>query len=360
MGSRQLFFTPEGEYWPTLKSLSRRQRSVLSLLNCGLLQAGVAERLHVSRPYVNQIVRHLESLGLVMRRKPSFFYDLSPEAKSLLAGSSSLDDYTPARLHNFKKKFRILSVVQEPSLDARAQYLKSWKMRGSPRHKFWYSGSGIPSVTVDYHIRTLVIYIDRGQNILARTVEEAEALGWLAIQKARDRWVHDQRAFGREFVVDEVGTVIGKPHAGFLMKDSDMMIRQVLEERDGAVGYADYWVDKSPEKELGVGWCEAETAELDNMTRLGRGIQFIEHIDENVSAAVDKVITPAVPAALAEMNGKMGGLGEGIMQVQAMLQGSITTAQQNDNILKFLSKIMEEMQQIRLENAELRKKLLPQ
>jgi len=360
MGSRQLFFTPEGEYWPTLKSLSRRQRSVLSLLNCGLLQAGVAERLHVSRAYVNQIVRHLESLGLVMRRKPSFFYDLSPEAKSLLAGSSSLDEYTPARMHNFKKKFRILSVVQEPSLDARAQYLKSWKMRGSPRHKFWYSGSGIPSVTVDYHIRTLVIYIDRGQNILARTVEEAEALGWLAIQKARDRWVCDQEAFGRDYVVEEVGTVIGKPHAGFLMKDSDPVIRQVLEERDGAVGYADYWVDKSPEKEMGAGWCEAETAEKGNMTRLGRGIQFIEHIDENVSAAVDKAITPAVPAALEEMNGKLGGLGDGLQQVQAMLQGSITTAQQNDNILKFLSKIMDEMQQIRLENADLKRRMAGQ
>jgi hypothetical protein len=111
---------------------------------------------------------------------------------------------------------------------------------------------------------------------------------------------------------------------------------------------------------MGAGWCEAETAEKGNMTRLGRGIQFIEHIDENVSAAVDKAITPAVPAALEEMNGKLGGLGDGLQQVQAMLQGSITTAQQNDNILKFLSKIMDEMQQIRLENADLKRRMAGQ
>ena len=40
-----------------------------------------------------------------------------------------------------------------------------------------------------------------------------------------------------------------------------------------------------------------------------------------------------------------------------MLQGSITTAQQNDNILKFLSKIMDEMQSIRLENQQLKAKV---
>lgn len=341
MKDRQVCFTPEGEYRPRLKPLLKNQRSVLSLLNAGLLQAGVAQRLRVSRPYVNQITKSLESLGLITRRKPTYFYDLSPEAKSLLAGTQALDEFTPARLHNFKKKYRILSVTKEPSIDRRAHYQASWKMRGPLRHKFWYSGdAGIPSVTVDYHIRSLVIYIDKGQHILARSVEEAAALGWLAIQKARDAWIKDQHSFNVDYSVEDIGSVIAKVHAGFVMMDKDPVIKEVL-DNGGNVGYADYWVDKSVEKELGPGHCEAETAEPENMTRLGRGIQMIETIE---------------PEAFKEI-AKVGGLSDSIIRVEAMLQGSITTAMQNDNILKFLSKIMDEMQAIRLENAELKKQI---
>jgi DNA-binding MarR family transcriptional regulator len=341
LAGRQLFFNENGDFQPRLKPLTKNQRSVLSLLGAGLLQAGVAQRLNVSRPYVNQIARGLESLGLVKRRGKTWFYDLSPEAKSLLSGAQALDQFTPARLHNFKRKFRILSVNQSPSLDRRAHYTGSWKMRGPLRHKFWYSGSaGIPSVTVDYHIKTLVIYIDKGQQILARSVEEAAELGWLAVQKARDAWVRDQHAFGIDFAVEEVGTVIAKVHAGFVMMEKDPVIAEVV-DNGGNVGYADYWIDKSPEKELGAGHCEAKTAQLENMTRLGRGIQVIETIQ---------------PEAFKDLE-KIGVVSDSLLRVEAMLQGSITTAMQNDNILKYLSKLMDEMQQIRLENAELKKRM---
>ena len=340
MAGRQLFFNENGDFQPRLKPLTKNQRSVLSLLGAGLLQAGVAQRLNVSRPYVNQLVRGLESLGLVKRRGKTWFYDLSPEAKSLLSGAQALDQFTPARLHNFKKKYRILS-GESICLDRRTHYTGSWKMRGPLRHKFWYSGAaGVPSVTVDYHIRTLVIYIDKGQQILARSVEEAAELGWLAVQRARDAWVRDQHSFGIDFTVEEVGTVIAKVHAGFVMMERDPVIAEVV-DNGGKVGYADYWIDKSPEKELGAGHCEAETAQPENMTRLGRGIQVIETIQ---------------PEAFKDL-GKIGVVSDSLLRVEAMLQGSITTAMQNDNILKYLSKLMDEMQQIRLENAELKKRM---
>jgi hypothetical protein len=338
---RQLFFTESGEFHPRLKPLSKNQRSVLSLLNAGLLQAGVARRLNVSRPYVNQIVRGLESLGLIQRRGKTFFYDLSAEAKSLLSGTQSLDEFTPARLHNFKKKFRILSALQSPCLDSRAHYTDSWKMRGPLRHKFWYSGgSGIPSVTVDYHIRTLVIYIDKGQQILARSVEEATEMGWLAVQKARDAWVRDQRAFGIDFMVEEIGIPIVKVHAGFVMMEKDPVIKEVV-ENGGDVGYADYWIDKSPEKELGSGHCEAETSQPENMTRLGRGIQVIETIQ---------------PEAFKDL-GKIGVVSDSLIRVEAMLQGGITISAQYEQMVNFMTKALDEMAAIRLENAELKKRL---
>jgi predicted transcriptional regulator len=319
--SHQLYFTEGGDFRLRLKPLTKNQRSVLSLLNSGLLQASVAQRLNVSRPYINQITKNLESLGLIKKRKSTHFYDLSSEGKSLLSGRSTADEFTPARLHNFKKKYRIVSSTGEPYThkevrdsktmtvsqvpDKRVHYNSSWKMRGPVRHKFWYPGNaGTPSVTVDFHIRTLVIYVDKHQNILARTVEEATALGWLAVQKARDAWVRDQHLFNVEFTVDEIGTPIGKPHAGFLMKQADPVIKEVMES-DGDVGYADYWVDKSPENEVGKGFCEAETAQPENMTRLGRGIQTIEAIQPEMFAELEKIgpLTSEVHSVLAHIQG---------------------------------------------------------
>lgn len=325
MKDRQVCFTPDGEYRPRLKPLLKNQRSVLSLLNAGLIQAGIADRLRVSRAYVNQITKSLESLGLITRRKPTYFYDLSPEAKSLLSGTQALDEFTPARLHNFKKKYRILSVTKEPSLDRRAHYQASWKMRGPMRHKYWYSGdAGIPSVTIDYHIRSLVIYIDKGQHILARSVEEAAALGWLAIQKARDAWIKDQHLFSVDYAVEDIGTVIAKVHAGFVMMDNDPVIKEVL-DNGGKVGYADYWVDHSNEKEMGPGHCEAETAEPENMTRLGRGIQMIE------------TIQPEMFADLA----KLGPLSSEVHSVLAHIQSGQPVQNQVNQLIMMFGKVLE-------------------
>lgn len=344
MVARQLFFGEDGSFSSPLrkKPLSKNQRSVLSLLNAGLLQAGVAVRLNVSRPYVNQIVKRLESLGLVKRRGKTFFYDLSNEALGLLSGARSFDEFTPARLHNFKKKFRILSGPSVPCLDERVHYQDSWKMRGPLRHKFWYSGeAGTPSVTVDFHIKTLVIYVDSGQQILARSVEEAQELGWLAIQKARDAWIKDQRFFGVDYQVEEIGTVIAKVHAGFVMMDRDPLVREVLEENGGKVGHADYWVDKSVEKEMGPGYCEAETAEPEHMTRLGRGIQTIEAIQ---------------PEAFKDLE-KIGSMSESVLRVEAALQGGLSMSKQHELMVGFMTKALDEMAAIRAENAELKRRL---
>jgi biotin operon repressor len=331
MKDRQIFFTPEGEYRPHLKPLSKNQKSILSLLNAGLLQAGVADRLRVSRPYVNQIVKSLESLGLISRRKPTYFYDLSPEAKSLLGGTRALNEFTPARLHNFKRKYKITSITKEPSLDPRAHYQDSWKMRGPMRHKFWYSGAaGIPSVTVDYHIKSLVVYIDKHQNILARSVEEAEALGWLAIQKARDAWIKDQHNFGVDYSVEDIGVQVSKIHAGFALMEGEPLLQEVI-ENGGKVGYADYWVDNSDGP-------EAETAEPENMTRLGRGIQILE------------TIQPEMFAELA----KLGPLSSEVHSVLAHVQSGMSVQNQINQLTMMLAKFLENQNTI-LDALNLRK-----
>ena len=331
-----------------MKPLTANEKSVLRLFDKGFIQAGIftlkviknQKGKPVSKPYINLITKKLESINLIYRNRPLFTYSLSAEAKSLLAGTVSANEYTPARVHNFKRKFKILSSTGTPSIDKRTNFEKSWNMRGGARHKFWFAGdAGIPSVTVDWHIKTLVVYIDKGQTLLAKSIKEAEGLGWAAIRKAKEKWSLLQHSFGIDFVVEEIGEPIGKLHAGFVMQDKDPVIKEVL-ENDGKVGYADYWVDKSVEKECGPGYVEAETAQQGNMTRLGKGIQIIESIQ---------------PEAFKDLN-KLSGIDNTVSRVEAMLQGSITTAQQNENILKFLSKIMDEMAEIRKENRELKQK----
>lgn len=300
------------------------------MLGAGLTQAGIADRVKKSRPFINQVTKNLESLELIQRRKPTYFYDLSNEAKELLSGTSKLDEYTPARVHNFKRKYKIISRTGEPTRDKRAHFEKSWNMRGGERSKFWYSGdAGVPSVTIDYHFKRLVIYIDKGQTILARDVKEAEALGWAAIRKARDRFVQEQHGFGIDFVVEEIGQPIGKLHAGFVMQDKDPVIKEVL-ENDGKVGYADYWVDKSVEKEVGPGYCEAETAQQENMTRLGRGIQFIETVQ---------------PEMFKELE-KLGPLTSEVHTVVAHLQSGQAVRNEVNQLIMMFGKVLEQQSQI--------------
>ena len=316
------------------------------MLGAGLTQAGIADRVKKSRPFINQVTKNLESLGLIQRRIPPYFYDLSNEAKELLSGAARLDEYTPARVHNFKRKYKIISKTGEPYThkevrdketfklisvpDPRSHFEKSWDMRGGERSKFWYSeDAGVPSVTIDYHFKTLVIYIDKGQTTLARDVKEAEALGWAAIRKARDQFVREQHGFGVDFVVEEIGQPIGKLHAGFAMQDKDPVIKEVL-ENDGKVGYADYWVDKSVEKEVGPGYCEAETAQQENMTRLGRGIQFIETVQ---------------PEMFKELE-KLGPLTSEVHTVVAHLQSGQAVRNEVNQLIMMFGKVLEQQSQI--------------
>ena len=155
--TRQLYFTEDGDFRLRLKPLTKNQRSVLSLLNSGLLQAGVAQRLNVSRPYINQITKNLESLGLIKKRKSTHFYDLSLRASLFYSGGvrrmnsprpgcTTLKRSTGSYLstgepvaHKEVRDSKTMTVSQVP--DKRVHYNSSWKMRGPVRHKFWYPGN---------------------------------------------------------------------------------------------------------------------------------------------------------------------------------------------------------------------------
>ena len=326
-----------------VRGLTEPQRKVVSLINCGLCQAEIARKLQVSRSYVNQVIKRLESLGLVQRidthktkpgkRAYTLFYELSPELKQRIKGERVAEPFTSCRVHNQRMKIAWSSTTPV-STDKRTAYSKSWTMRGGARHKYWFVGkAGLPSVTLDVHPKTIVAYCDKKQFIVAETPAEAMDIGWRAIYQAIDKFVELQGRFGVKVEMAHTGETIGKPHGGFVGSESPVMAEGVTTPH--------WWIDRSQESELGPGHPELETDIPESMTRLDGLIKMSE----------------ALPTAMKEITDKLNPMSTSLLQVMAMMQGGITISQQYEQMVNFMTKALDEMAAIRKENAELKARI---
>jgi hypothetical protein len=193
-------------------------------------------------------------------------------------------------------------------------------MRGGARHKYWYPGkAGMPSVTIDVHPRTLVIYCDRKQFIPARTPAEALDLGWRSIYQALDTFIEKQSRFAVQIETSHTGIKIGKPHGGFVGSDSPVMAEGVTRPH--------WWVDRSQESEFGPGHPELETDLPEGMTRLDGLIKLSE----------------TMPTALSDIAKSLDPLHQEINALSAHIAGGNTIQyqinQQNTLILKLIEHI---------------------
>ena len=338
------------------KPLTDNQRKVLFLLEKGLTQTYIAARLHVSRPRINQIVKGLESLGLIKRiqnnpkrdgvRDYSYFYELTERAKQILKGDLALEELTPWRVHNHRMKFHIIHQSDMPCHDKRCGFEKSWKMRGAVWHKFWWHNDlNYPSVSVTVMPKTLMFYTDKGQRLNAKTKEKAEELGWIAIRKAMEWFVSQQASFGVSFTIEPAGQKVGKLHLGMAFHESGPI--------DGTTSIPGTWVDKSVERELGPGWKEFECWEN-------------HPISSPLEAGV--IAAAKIPDALAAFNEKLNPLGQSILNMEAMLQGGIPLDLQYKQMVNFMTNAMDRINKVEgylqeriialeKENAELKRRL---
>jgi hypothetical protein len=134
---------------------------------------------------------------------------------------------------------------------------------------------------------------------------------------------------------EHVGTVIGKVHGGFVASDSPAM--------EEGVRTKNWWIDRSQEAELGPGHPELETDLPGGMTRLDNLIKVSEQVDlTSLPEMFQNIVNP---------------IAANVLQVQAMMQGSITNQQMLENVTKLISSVLVEMQSIRQENAELKQRL---
>jgi DNA-binding MarR family transcriptional regulator len=343
---RQLFFDNYGTI-PRFKPLSDLEKRILICFKDGLTQTRIAELVHRSRPRINQLTKKMESIGLIRRinlqndngkRDYNYFYELTPLALELLKGDKRLEQLTPVRIHNFRRKFAIIQKTREPETDKRTGYQKSWKMRGAIWHMYWFPGKGImPSVSLVITPRTVIGYVDSHQTIAARDAGEAEAIGWQAIFQAQKSFVESQASFGTFIIMEEIGQQVGELHGAFPMsKDNPDM--QEVRAKGGKVGHSDWFTDESEGPEL-------ETKKKPNWTRMEGLIKTAE----------------ALPDTLKQFNEQLNPMAASVSQIQAMMLGSITAIQKEDNLMKYLSSIMnrmesmeKRMEQLIEENARLK------
>lgn len=321
-----------------IRGLTPNERRVVNLIGLGFFPADVARKMKVSPPYINTLLKKLLSKGLIQRTAPTpradgrreyhHHYQISPQVKEMVKGESAL---TACRVHNIRKKFTIISQSGTPSVDKRASFTKSWKMRGWTGYKYWFPGkAGQPSCTIDVNPKTLVIYIDKGQEIPARSPEEAKEIAWTAIYRARDMFVGIQERFGIRFEISHAGEDIAKPHGGFAIGE------KTAEEGVSTPGW---WIDRSDTKEMS--YAEAETDIPEGMSRLDRTIKLSEKIET----------LEALPEAMREINLKLDPMNDRMAQLVSQLQGGRPIEAMFQNALDMMLRMMEKMDKM---DAELK------
>lgn len=264
--------------------------------------------MHVSRSFVSQTVRMLEKVNLISKQFPgnyNSFYQLSPELKTRYPIEEE-PEFIHTRVHNIRRKYRILNQTRPVSLDKRLGFLKEWEMRGGKRYKFWYSGAaGSPRIQIDVQPGSLIVYPDAKQDFLAETELEAEDMANIACHNAALRFVREQAKFGVHLEIDEIGKQIVPIHYGFPMPEGHPLMA-------GGIKSEDEWTDGSP----GDGTTEYETTNRGKATALSEAIDKVKRVD----SIVKESIRDAMPEAMREFEQAFAPLKNEIGAVMAYVQ----------------------------------------
>lgn len=323
----------------TVTSLTANQKRVVSLLGEGCTQGIIAKRMHVSRSFVSQTVKMLESNNLIKKQSPgtyNSFYDLSTELKTRFKGEEK-PRFTHCEPHHIRRKYRILYRSNDLSLDKRAGFVKSWKMRGWQGFKFWFPGkAGEPNITIDINPKSMIVYPDARQKVLAASVEEAENVMNIACHNVVQRFVQVQAKFGVHMEYDEIGQQITQTHYAFPMsKDSPYAASGTTQPATT--------VDGSPADHGDPDHVEWETTDKVKATALDRAIDKVMGVDSLVKDSIRE----AMPEAMREFEQQFGPLTSEIKSVMAYVQSGQTAQQQLQQLTFLVAKQLEEINRLK-------------
>lgn len=260
-------------------TLNHTQQRILKLLGTGdHTQSQIAERLKVSRQYVNSFVQKLLSKHLIRRsvRTPSnynAYYELIPHLAKQIDDEIPNVHYSECRVHNIRLKYTIVSQSREVSSDKRTGYFLSWQMRGGIRHKFIIPArcAGLPDITIDVHPNTIVAYPNAEQAVYAESIDEAEKTIIQAVHEAVHEFLNRQNLFGCKISIENpaiAGKLISKIHyAQKLLKDSPFARTQTC--------LPDFWIDNSLDNHGESEYAEFETDNKAAASALDRSVSWL-------------------------------------------------------------------------------------
>lgn len=341
-----------------VRKLTQKQLDIIEFIRRDYYQAYIADRLKISRAYVNQTVNSLLKFGLIKQKtcsplqKKSLTYEPTKRLDIYLSQSELMpSQYTLCIPHHIKFKYPLLEMTGELNRDGwkfsknRSVFIRSWKPKGNERLLFNVN-LGDNTISIQYQGKSLIASRVEHTKVVAQSITEATQIIASEIGKGVEIFLREQKSSGCQIKVGQPKQ-IDRTHYAFESELAKEMVKNGQQSQLEGV-----YVDNSPEGQGKEKVGDIEMRDPIKANSVDQGLRNAMNIDK----IVRKEIGQALPAAMKEFNKSLEPMNENISQVMAMLQGSITVAQQNDNILKFFSKIMNEMQDMRSEYADMKRK----
>jgi len=353
-----------------IQSLTTNQINICKFLEEGYYQAFIAKRLKISRGYVNQTVKKLESLQLISPKKFTYHDTKTKRTKSVAIGDPFhgrattyvvsdklkllISKYNPHKdgtyvlcsPHHKKLKYDIIDLKPDWNLNgwregrAKSIYIRSWKPRGPTRH-LWHVNTANGVIGIEAHPRSIVAYRVDKKHIIATTFEESEDLLTAYIQDGVQIWLDEQQKSG---VVALLGSVRGitKPHYAF----ESEIAKEVIKSK-GILTTEGLFVDNSPESRGDTKHSEIETTNPTVASLVDKGLRNAINIESIVEKKIDSAINNSIPALTQTIFSKVESLHDEISIISTQLEKNNELQSQFTTLIEVLKHTIDELSHIR-------------
>lgn len=381
-------FTPSFEEVAAIqvvKNLTPNQVNIVRFLERGYYQSYIADRLHLSRQYVNKTVAKLKSHNLIIPETFSLDYQvkrngttqtvrktiatadplhgrattykITTQLKTLLdihpfkEGSFTL--FTP---HHQKYKYPILSRKSALDTEAwkrarvRSIYIKSWYPKGRECH-LWHINTQHGTIGVEYHGKSIIAYRIEKSNVMAESIEEADQMIAAFVHEGVLIWTGEQNA-------SAAGIQLGAPNlitkTHYATESKEM---KKLMEDGKTLNVPGMFSDNSPEEQGNPNVGHIETTNRDVADVVDRGLRNAANIEHIVKREVEGAMKGANQQFAKEIAAMLDPLHQEIGVVQAHVQGGSTLQHKFNELVTLLTISMKQREEDRDQIAALRKEL---
>lgn len=309
-----------------VEHLNMTQLRALRLVVGGLTQSQAADRVGVSRQYVNRLIVKLKILGLLKEQngsKVNKVWQAAPVLRRHLENMGARLELTLFPPHNVRMHYKV-DLDRDPVITPRTGHFRSWQMRGGTRHLFTFPGRpGYPGVTLELHPGAIVAYPTKGERVPAGSIEEAEKVTFAAIHDAVRLWQERQAWYGVRAEITDGPRQCTRPHYGALFRrDSPIAAEQT--------SLKDWWIDKSPAAHGMPEYSEIETYDRAAATALDEGIRKVLNIEDVIRGVVPEAMREFMDTTFAPQ----------VETIRVLQHGGTTLQQQVNNLVQVCAMLM--------------------